>query len=70
MLTARADALRTIEEKPVTVSELRRKIKDFGIDIKPDILYNHIIRAEKAGLIERKLVNVNDQPHLFWKPLF
>jgi hypothetical protein len=26
-----------------------------------------IIEAEEAGLIERKIININDEPYLTWK---
>jgi exosortase len=62
------DALGTLEKSPVTISDIASKYKDnTGKDINQEMLHLKLIKAEERGIVERKIININDEPYITWK---
>jgi DNA-binding HxlR family transcriptional regulator len=62
------DALGTLEKSPVTISDIASKYKDnTGKEINQEMLHLKLIKAEEKGIVERKIININDEPYITWK---
>jgi len=62
------DALRNPEKGPVTLSYIASKINEkTGKNIDLEILQMKLIKAEEKGIVQRKILNINDNPYITWK---
>jgi len=60
--------IKSIKTDLVNLSKIRSKYKELtGKNIKSDELYSKLIETEKIGLIERKIINVNNVPYISWR---
>lgn len=58
--------IKQILKKNTRLTEITLPIQIDGIEVNENILHSKILEAERAGLLERKLVKINDEPYLTW----
>lgn len=62
------EAIKTfIKESPNESWTTSKLSETSGKDIDTEKLHKKLVEAEKAGIIERKIININDKPYLRWK---
>jgi len=63
--------VKSLEKKPSNQSQIAQKYRELsGEDIEPETLHEKLEQAETAGLVERKITNIYDEPYIHWKPIF
>jgi exosortase len=62
------DSVKALKKDLATESKIASKYREIsGREIDIERIHMKIIEAEEAGLIERKIININDEPYLTWK---
>jgi hypothetical protein len=62
------DAIKAVEKGLVNESKIVSKYREISKrDIDLVKLHRKLVEAEEAGLIERKIININDEPFITWK---
>jgi len=65
------EAIKTFEKEIATETKIIIKYREItGKDIEPERLQNKLMEAEEANIINRKIININDEPYISWKLTF
>ena len=65
------DSIKALEKETATETKIASKYREItGKDIDPERLQNKLIEAEEANIINRKIININDEPYMTWKLTF
>ena len=65
------DSIKSLEKEVATETKIAQKYLDTtGKDIDNKKLCEKLDEAEKAKIIRRKIINLNDEPYLTWKSYF
>jgi len=65
------EAVKALKKDQANDSNIVSKYNEIsGKDIKIERLHKKLVEAEEAGLVESKIIHINDEPYLTWKTNF
>jgi len=65
------DSIKALEKEIATETKIATKYREItGKGIDPERLHNKLMEAEESNIINKKIININDEPYMTWKTRF